>query len=121
MSSEHVGNVLGAYTTVRQLNKDCHTKKDMDGKEQKSPLTKLPPGPPLVAAGADAGIEYIADGDGDGAGALVVALCGWEASAKQDSDLDDHHLSQRDGSKALLFPFFNTFPRPSSHKQVIPA
>lgn len=36
-------------------------------------LTKLPPGPPLVAAGADAGVEYMADGDGDGAGAGASA------------------------------------------------
>lgn len=51
------------------------------------PLTRLPPGPLLVAAGADAGVEYIAEGDVDDAGALVVALYSGTVSAIHDHDL----------------------------------
>lgn len=80
-------HVLGAQITVRLNNMAATEERERD-REIKPLLTKLPPGPPLVAAGADAGIEYMTDGDGDGAGALVVALCSWKVSAKQDYNLN---------------------------------
>lgn len=51
---------------TEQSNDEKDEKKKGGGKGGRQTLTKLPPGPPLVAAGADLGTGYIAGG------ALVV-------------------------------------------------